>query len=336
MKVATFLASATEIVCALGLRERLVGVSHECDWPDAASPWSIAALPRLTRARVDGGKPSRAIHDDVEALVRSALALYEVDLDALRKVAPDLLVTQDLCAVCAVGLDDVQRAAVQVLGKDVSIVSLAPRRLAEVWDDVARVGDACGLGMTARALATGLRSRIDTLRGRSEAAAAARGAGVKRPTVLAIEWLDPIMVGGLWMPDLIEAAGGTALVGRAGEPGVVLADDVEVDPDVIVVKPCGFDLARVIDEIGAPGEGPQGGHLSRLQARWPRARIVAADGNALFNRSGPRLVESAEVLFAILYPEAAADIAARLGRWFRTAVATTSSAVESRSSGRNA
>jgi len=299
VQVATFLASATEIVCALGLRERLVGVSHECDWP-ASGPWSIAGLPRLTRARIDGSKPSRAIHDDVEALVRDALALYQVDLDALRRAAPDVLVTQDLCAVCAVGLDDVQRAAATVLAKDVHIVSLAPRRLADVWADVERVGEALGLGMTARAVAHGLTSRVARL--------AERTAGLAPRSVLAIEWLDPLMVGGLWLPELIAIAGGTALVGRAGEPGVTIALEVDIEPDVIVVKPCGFELARVRDELTT--------HLGRLRARWPGARIVAADGNALFNRSGPRLVESAEVLAAILHPDALPDLVARHRAWF--------------------
>lgn len=299
VRVASFLASATEIICTLGLRERLVAVSHECDWPEVGSPWSIAELPRLTRARVDGLKPSRAIHDDVEALVREALALYEVDVEGLRQAAPDVLVTQDLCAVCAVGLDDVRRAAAQVLQKDVQIVSLAPRRLADVWADVVRVGEALGLGMTARAVAHGLASRVARLRERT--------AGLQPKTVLALEWLDPLMVGGLWMPDLIEAAGGRALVGVAGEPGVTITLAAEVEPDVIVVKPCGFDLARVEAELRV--------HHASLYGRWPNARIVAADGNALFNRSGPRLVESAELLAALIHPEAFPDLAARHRRW---------------------
>lgn len=298
MKIASCLASATEIVCALGLRDRLVGVSHECDWP--TGPLGIDGLPRLTRARVDPHKPSRAIHDDVEALVREALSLYEVDLDALRAAGPDVVVTQDLCAVCAVSLGDVRRAAAAVLGKDAHIVSLAPRRLADVWQDVVRVGEAVGMGMTAKAVANGLRSRLSALVARTSGLAV-------RPAVLAIEWLDPLMVGGLWMPDLIEAAGGVPLVGRAGEPGVVMGDEVVIAPDVIVVKPCGFDLARAERELTA--------HRAALAARWPAARIVAADGNALFNRSGPRLVESAEALAAILHPEVFGDLARRHARF---------------------
>ena len=290
-RIATFLASATEIVDALGLRDRLVGVSHECDYPPG-----IASLPRLTRARVSApsSRSSRELHDEVESLVREVVALYEVDLEALRRVAPDVLVTQDLCAVCAVGLEEVQAAASKVLGKDVQIISLAPKRLEDVWADVTRVGEALGLGMTAQAIANGFRARVGETARRAEVAAA-RG----RPGVLAIEWIDPVMVAGLWMPDLIDLAGGRALVAKAGEHGVVLEDDVDVDPDVVIVKPCGFDLPTTLAELEA----------SDIRKRWPRARWYAADGNAYFNRSGPRLVESLEILAAVLHPEAFADLA---------------------------
>lgn len=299
-RIATFLASATEIVDALGLRDRLVGVSHECDHPAG-----IESLPRLTRARVSAprSRSSRDLHDEVESLVREVVALYEVDLEALRKAAPDVLVTQDLCAVCAVGLEDVQAAASKVLGKDVQIISLAPKRLEDVWNDVARVGEALGLGMTAQAIANGFRARVGATARRAEVAAA-KG----RPRVLAIEWIDPVMIGGLWMPDLIELAGGTALIAKAGEHGVVLEDDVVVEPDVVLVKPCGFDLPTTLSEL----------ETSDLRQRWPRARWYAADGNAYFNRSGPRLVESLEILAAVLHPEAFEDLAKlHAGRFVR-------------------
>jgi len=290
-RIATFLASATEIVCALGQAGRLVGVSHECDFPS-----SIVGLPRLTRARVSapGSRSSRELHDEVEAMVREVVALYEVDVEALRRAAPDVLITQDLCAVCAVSLDDVRKAASAVLGKDVQIVSLAPKRLDDVWGDVVRVGEMLGLGMTAQAIANGFRGRIGATSRRAEVAAAGG-----RPKVLAIEWIDPVMVGGLWMPDLIQLAGGDPLVGQAGEPGVVLEEDAVVAPDVVIVKPCGFDLPTTLAELAT----------SDIRKRWPNARWYAADGNAYFNRSGPRLVESLEILAACVHPEAFADLA---------------------------
>lgn len=291
-RIATFLASATELVCALGMRDKLVGVSHECD-----HPLGVEELPRVTRSRV-AAPTSRATHDQVETLVSQAMALYEVDLEALKKVAPDLLITQDLCAVCAVSLEDVRRAASEVLHKDVQIISLAPRRLDDVWVDLTRIGEALGLGMTAQAIANGFRSRVDRVAGRMAEVAAKAG----RPKVLAIEWIDPVMVAGLWMPDLIEKAGGTPLVATAGEDGLVLEDGVVVEPDVVVVKPCGFELEHTLAELDAnPG----------LRARWPNARWYAADGNAFFNRSGPRLVESLEILAACVHPEATKDLAER-------------------------
>lgn len=295
-RVATFLASATELVCALGLREKLVGVSHECD-----HPLGLDDLPRLTRSRV-AAPNSRSVHDQVESLVSQAMALYEVDLEALKKAAPDVLVTQDLCAVCAVGLEDVRRAASEVLAKNVTIVSLAPRRLDEVWTDLERLGDVLGLGMTGKAIANGFRSRVDRITGRMSEVVAKAG----RPRVLAIEWLDPVMVAGLWMPDLIERAGGTALVGKAGEDGEVLEDLDGIEADVVLVKPCGFSLEQTLSEL-KEADSP----ITRLRQRWPAARWYAADGNAFFNRSGPRLVESLEILSACVHPETTADLADR-------------------------
>lgn len=303
-RVATFLASATELVCALGLRDKLVGVSHECD-----HPLGIEELPRLTRSRV-AAPTSRAVHDKVEDLVRQAMALYEVDLEALKQAAPDVLVTQDLCAVCAVGLEDVRRAASEVLAKDVTIVSLAPRRLDDVWDDLVRLGEVLGLGMTAQAIANGFRSRVDRVAGRMSEAAAKEG----RPRVLAIEWLDPVMVAGLWMPDLIERAGGEPLVGKAGEDGEVLEATEGVEPEVVLIKPCGFSLEQTLGELGVSGPrspGHEDTPIAALRRRWPKARWYAADGNAYFNRSGPRLVESLEILAACVHPEAARDFAER-------------------------
>ncbi len=301
-RIATFLASATELVCALGMRDKLVGISHECD-----HPFGLEDLPRLTKSRV-AAPTSRAIHDKVETLVSQAMALYEVDIAALKKVAPDVLVTQDLCAVCAVGLEEVRRAASEVLAKDVTIVSLAPRRLDDVWNDLVRLGEVLGMGMTAQAIANGFRSRIDRVTGRMSEVVARYG----RPKVLAIEWMDPVMVAGLWMPDLIERAGGEALVGRAGQDGEIIEDFGAIEPDVVLVKPCGFDLEQTLAELNWSGQGADGAApLSELRRRWPKARWYAADGNAYFNRSGPRLVESLEILAACVHPEATKDFAER-------------------------
>jgi len=281
------------------MRDRLVGISHECDYPKARpgiETVGIENLPRLTRARISA-PTCRQIHDEVERLVSQAMALYEVDLDALKAAAPDILITQDLCEVCAVTLEDVRRAASTVLEKQVTLLSLSPKRLDDVWQDLIRIGEALGLRMTGEAIANGFRSRI--------ARTAKRAEPLSRPRVLAVEWLDPVMVGGLWMPELIELAGGVPLVGVPGEKGVILKDAGEtpdVDPDVVLLKPCGYPLSQTLNEVDT---------IASLRARWPRARFYAADGNAYFNRSGPRLVESLEILAACLHPEAMSDLAAR-------------------------
>lgn len=281
--VASLLPSATEIVCALGAQERLVGRSHECDFPT-----EVADRPILTRPRVPSEGLSGAIDRDVRALVAQALAVYEVDTVALAAADPEVIVTQDLCEVCAVSLGDVQRA-LQEMGSWAEVVSLSPMRLSEVWDGVIAVGKALGLEEPAREVRAGLERRLEELR--------ARCTRDSRPKVLTIEWLDPVMLGGTWMPELVEAAGGDAIGVRAGEhaPTLDSAALADLDPDVVVFKPCGFPLERTLaeeDTVRAIAE----------DAGW-NAPVWIADGNALFNRPGPRLVESAEVLAGCIWED---------------------------------
>ena len=295
-RVASLLPAATEIACALGAREQLVGISHECDHPGG-----LAGLPVLTRSRVAAGGGAR-IHAEVAALVRQALAVFEVDERALAAARPDVVLTQDLCDVCAVALPDVQRAVHAVLGPHVRIESLRPTRLEDLWRDIATVGAALGREQRASTLVAELQARVAHIGARAAALA-------ERPRVLTLEWLEPPMVGGTWMPDLIELAGGRALAARAGEGAPVLAPEalarLAPAPEVVLVKPCGFSLERTLAE--------------RAQIRalldpmpWPAVRtgrIWLADGNAYFNRPGPRLVESLEILAACTHPAAFADLA---------------------------
>ena len=303
MRIASLLPSATEIVCALGAASALVGRSHECDHPEG-----VFALPALTRTRLATGGSSTAIDGDVRALVERALALYEVELDALARAMPDVVVTQDLCDVCAVSFRDVCLATRDVLGDGVAVVALHPQRLSDVWDDVRRVAGAIGRAGAGDALSRELEQR-------THAIAARVPEGARRPTVLSIEWLSPAMIGGLWMPELIELAGGIPLVTRPGERAPTL--DFEalsgLDPDVVLVKPCGFELERTLEE-------------RELMARalpfqtWRAARegrVFVADGNAFFNRSGPRLVESLEILAACTHPGLFPDFRERHARFGR-------------------
>jgi iron complex transport system substrate-binding protein len=281
MRIVSLLPSATEHIVAVGARDELVGVSHECDHPA-----DVVGLPVLTRCRTSLGRDSLAIDRSVRNLLKTAAAVYEVDVDALAALRPDVIVTQDLCDVCAVSYDDVCAAARTLANPDLRIVNLHPTRLDDIWADLAKVGEALGRD------AAGV---LDTLRARV-AAIAARTAGLARPRVLTVEWLDPVMVGGTWMPELVELAGGTALVTTPGQHAPTLSDEAlaALDPEVVLVKPCGFDIPRTLQEQA---------RVTAIAAMFPRARTFVADGNAFFNRPGPRIVESLEILAAAVHPE---------------------------------
>jgi iron complex transport system substrate-binding protein len=295
IRVVSLLPSATELVCAVGAEAELVGISHECDFPDG-----IRGRPVLTRARVSSAGTSLSIDADVRALVAQALSIYLVDDARLADLRPDVIVTQDLCEVCAVSLDDVRSAVARLAhAADVRIVSLRPTRLGDVLDDVGRVAAALGREAQGRELRHTLEIRIDAIGTR---AARAR----TRPRVASIEWLDPLMLGGTWMPELIELAGGRPVGVERGQLAPTLSPEqlAALEPDVVIVKPCGFDLERALGERDA---------IARNIARVipPGARIFVTDGNAYFNRPGPRLVESLEILAACLHPDLFADFAAK-------------------------
>ena len=305
MRVASLLPSATEIVCAVGGRDSLVGVSHECDFPPG-----VESLPVLTTSKIFDSALSGQIDRDIRQVVKDALGVYDIDIERLREVDPDLIVTQDLCDVCAVSYDDVCAAAKELTRSDVRIVNLHPKRLDDIWADVQRVADALGRGAEGVEFVANLRGRVEAIR--------SRAAKLKtRPAVLTIEWIDPVMIGGTWMPELVEIAGGRALVTRPGEHAPTLTSDQLRDlvpaPEVVLVKPCGFDLARTACEEST---------LATLlrQMPWPAAaegRCFVADGNAFFNRPGPRIVESAQILAACIHPREFSDLGAVHGDHFR-------------------
>ena len=293
MRVASLLPSATEMVCAVGAEQDLVGISHECDYPD-----SIRHLPALTRARIRHAPRSRDIDREVRSILEHALAVYEIELARLTQARPDVIVTQDLCDVCAVSFDDVCAAAATLVDRDVRIVNLHPTRLADIWTDIEKVGTALGREADGRRVARELQARVAAIARRC-------AAGGGKPRVLSIEWLDPVMVGGMWTPDLIECAGGAALVTRPGDHAPTLTIDAlrALDPDVVLVKPCGFPLKRTLDEQEALRTSLPWQSWNAVRA----GRVYVADGNAYFNRPGPRIVESLEILAACLRPDAFAD-----------------------------
>ena len=297
MRIVSLLPSATEIVCALGGRDDLVGRSHECDFPSGLEP-----VPVLTRSRVGPLPSSGATDAAVRDVLESALALYEIDLDRLREARPDVIVTQDLCEVCAVSLDDVRAAVARLARHEVDVVNLHPVRLSGIWGDIGRVAVAMGRPDAGRRL-------VDDLEGRAQAIRRRAADVPNRPSVLSIEWLAPVMVGGMWMPELVAYAAGTPLVTRAGDhaPTLTRAQLAALDPDVVLVKPCGFDLARTLGELPLLREALPWRSWSAVAA----GRVYVADGSAFFNRPGPRIVESLEILAACLHPRCFADLAAK-------------------------
>jgi iron complex transport system substrate-binding protein len=288
-RIVSLIASSTEIVCALGFGSDLVGRSHECDFPE----W-VRRLPVCTSPKFPTEGTSYEVDQRVKAILAEGLSVYRVDAEALRALAPDVIVTQSQCEVCAVSLRDVEQAVCEWIESRPRIVSLVPNALGDVWRDIETVAAALGAAARGEALVAALRGRIAAIAER------ARGLG-ERPTVAVVEWIDPLMAAGNWMPELVELAGGTSLFGTAGEhsPWMSLEDLAARDPDWILVIPCGFDLARTRSEMASLASCPEWRQLRAVRG----GHVALGDGNQFFNRPGPRLVESLEILAEILHPQ---------------------------------
>jgi iron complex transport system substrate-binding protein len=289
-RIVSLISSATEILYLLGLGNRVVGVSHECDYPP-----EIAGKPRLTRSLVDAAASSRAIDDQVRSLSQDASALYEIDVEQLASLVPDLIITQAQCDVCAVRYQDVLEAVQRTPELTrTQVLALNPRSIADVLADISRIGQATAAANAQRAIAA-LESRIDTVRNTTA------GKGAPTPRVACLEWLDPPMLAANWMPELIGWAGGDASATRPGEHSSYARweDIVRFDPQVIVIMPCGFDLPRAIHEAQVLPALEGWSQLSAVRD----GRVYVVDGNAYFNRSGPRLVDSLEILAHLFHPE---------------------------------
>ncbi len=289
MRIVSLIASATEIICALGYETQLVGRSHECDYPE-----SVRRLPVCTEPKFAVQGSSYEIDQRVKAIVQESLSVYRVDGERLRDLEPEVIVTQAHCEVCAVSLREVERTVCAWLLQCPKLVSLMPNSLADVWIDIERVAEALGEPERGIELNRRLQGRMAAITERARTTS-------ERPTVACIEWIEPLMAAGNWMPELVEMAGGVNRFGDAGKhsPWMTWEQLVAADPDVIFVSPCGFDMPRTCEEL----------HLLTAKSEWPRLsavqgrRVFVADGNAFFNRPGPRLVESLEILAEILHPE---------------------------------
>ena len=288
LRIVSLIPSATEILAALELTDAIVGRSHECDYPP-----EIKERPVCTQARLNSNAPSAKIHNDVNDLLQSALSIYQIKTDVLEQLQPTHILTQDQCDVCAVSLKDVEEAVATLTNIDPKIISLQPNVLADVWTDIERVAEATGV--ESQRLVEDLKIRVKICEQKTQALSV-----TERPTVACIEWIDPLMAAANWIPELVTLAGGQPLFSALGQPSPKLTWEtlVATNPSVIIFMPCGFDLNRTRQEVSLT-QRPEWQNLRAVQS----GRVYITDGNSYFNRPGPRLVDSQEILAEILHPE---------------------------------
>lgn len=287
LKIVSLLPSATEIVCCLGLTDALVGRSHECDYPPA-----VKELPVCTEARLDSNKKSGEIDADVQSLIQEALSIYKIKIEVLQQLQPTHIITQDQCDVCAVNLPEVEQAIAHLADSHPKVISLQPNVLRQVWGDIERVAQV--LEVEAQPVLNKFQDRLQAIAQKTAAANA------EKPTVVALEWTEPLMTAANWIPELIEIAGGEPLLSVRGEqsPYLFWESLIDVDPEIIVIMPCGFGLERTKQESKVLTQHPAWKSLKAVKNH----KVFITDGNAYFNRPGPRLVDSAEILAEIFHP----------------------------------
>ena len=288
-KIVSLLPAATEIVCALGLEQSLVGRSHECDYPE----W-VKALPVCSEANFPDGLSSADIDSKVKEILADALSVYTVKREVIGALQPDVVITQAQCEVCAVSLPEVERALENYLDKHVNIVSLQPNSLNEIFNDIASVATALDVIPAGGQLIEELQERVDIIRHKLKYLEA-------KPTVACIEWLAPMMLSGNWMPELVAIAGGVSILAEPGKrsPYVTWEEIRLQNPDVMILMPCGFPIERTMREIDLLLQLPGVNELKAVKNN----RIYIADGNQYFNRPGPRIVDSIEILAEIVNPK---------------------------------
>jgi iron complex transport system substrate-binding protein len=304
MRIVSLLPSATEIVCAIGLGDDLVGVTHECDYPP-----EVVGKPVMTRSVHDlGGASSRDIHRLVTASVHGGSSLYALDEAALAAAKPDLILTQELCRVCAVSYREVNEVA-RAIDADITVVSLEPTSIEGILNTISTVGAMTESEDAAVDLVETLRERLGTV---EEKVQARRDAGGRSPRVVGLEWLDPPFACGHWVPEQIRRAGGWELLGTDGDRSVQTTWDAvaDVDPEMLLLMPCGFHLRETQDEWARTRRPPGYDELTAVR----RGQVFALDGSAYFSRPGPRVIDGIELLAEIFDPGAFVDIAP-LGSW---------------------
>ncbi len=289
MRIVSLIASSTEMVHALGCGDQLVARSHECDYPE-----SVRRLPVCSEPKFNIEGTSREIDDRVKAAVKESGSVYRIDAAKLKSLRPDVIITQDHCEVCAVSLKDVENAVCNWGDNRPEIVTLLPNDLKDVWSGMQRIADALGIAEKGRA-------RIQQYQERMQAISQKARDLTASPRVACLEWLDPLMAGGNWVPELVALLGARDLFGTPGKhsPWMQWDELKSADPDFIIILPCGWDIVRTLPEMKALTDRPDWPSLKAVRNK----RVYLTDGNQYFNRPGPRLVESLEILAEILYPD---------------------------------
>ena len=286
MRVLSLIASSTEIIHSLGCGDKLIGRSHECDYPP-----SVVDLPYCTEPRFNIEGSSIEIDNRVKSILQEGLSVYRIDEQKLIELSPDLIVTQSQCDVCAVSLSDVEDAISKILDNKPHILSLEPNKLSDIWDDIQKVATALDVKEKGDSLVSAMHDRINTL---------SRMVGhLKRRSVACIEWLEPLMAAGNWVPELVEIAGGGNMCGIKGQhsPWMEFEDLIDKDPDIIIIMPCGYDIKKSKEEMKTLKNIPDWIKLKAVKD----GEVYLTDGNQYFNRPGPRLVESLEILIEIIH-----------------------------------
>jgi len=287
LKIYSFIPSATEMLYALGLGDQLCGVTHECDYPPEARGTPVAIRSLMDTSRMS----QREIDDMVVESISHGHGLYEIDKALLRENPPDVVITQELCDVCSVSLRDVL-STISDLSKSCKVVSLKPRGLSGVLDDVLTVGKACGAEPAAAELVRSLEARIRRVRERAE--------GLDRPRVFCVEWFDAVFASGHWVPEMVGIAGGEDSLGLAGRDSRKIPWELVVayDPEVLVLMPCGFDVGRTAEDVPLLAKNEGWRSIAAVKA----GAVFATDGSAYFSRPGPRLVDGLELLSRMVHP----------------------------------
>ncbi|TAG99779.1 MAG: cobalamin-binding protein [Sphingobacteriales bacterium] len=288
-KIVSLLPSATEIICALGLQDSLVGRSHECDYPE-----SVKELPICSNAKFVSGNHSNAINQQVKQILSDELSIYTINNEVIKNLNPDFIITQNQCNVCAVSLNDVETEMQTWAGNQTQLIALSPNNLYDVFNDIKTLATYLGVENEGQVLIESLEERIDLVKHKLKFFP-------DKPTVVCIEWLSPMMVAGNWVPQMVDIAGGKPILAENGihSPFINWEAIVAQNPDIILIMPCGFTIARTLQEIDLLLTLPDWSTLNAVKNN----RVYIADGNAYFNRSGPRLVDSVEILAEIINPK---------------------------------